>query len=139
MSAITIERPVLSGRPNADLKLPDVHAELLALISAHKATLDRALPWSLLLRYVDVVAFEGPHELVLDEILEHKNPARVVAELLGDLSDYGLIEVGRDGLCVTSAGADALAESDRRGLLDQMIKWIAEPRHQPAGLSTLPL
>jgi hypothetical protein len=103
--------------------LPEVHAELLALIAAH-AEKEPALPWPLLLRYIDLVAFEGPHDLVLDDSVRHRNPDRLVAELLGDLSDYGLVEVGRVGLTVTQPGVEALKLSGREKLLDKMRQWL---------------
>jgi hypothetical protein len=124
MSAIANERPVLRGRPSADTQLPEVHAELLALIGAHDAEADQPLPWPLLLRYVDLVAFDGPGDLVLDDAVRHRNPTRLIASILGDLSDYGLVEVGRAGLTVTSAGVEALALSGRDDLVEQMTKWL---------------
>jgi hypothetical protein len=133
VSTIAGERPVLSGRPSAELKLPNLHAELLALISAHGQRLQQALPWPSLLRYVDEVAYEGPKDLILDDSVRGRNPDRLVAELLGDLIDYGLIEAGRQGLAVTSVGTEALQQSDDRGLLDQMIEWIETLKDRPAG------
>lgn len=132
MPTVAVEQPMLAGRPTAETHLPRLHAELLALISAHAATSKNPLAWPTLLRYVEAAAFEGPEDLLLDDAVGNRNPDRVIGELLEDLVDYGLVLVSHEGLAVTSIGTEALTQPGD-GLISHMIAWLENLPNRPAG------
>ena len=124
--APTSQPPVLDRFPATFEALPEPHREVLALVVAHAATHDGApLPWATLKGYAEVVAASEESGFRLIEVLTGRGLARSLALVVGDLTDYGLLESTLEGLALTSL-ASTTAETQWNGAFKELVEMAKQ-------------
>jgi hypothetical protein len=124
-STLAPERqPMLTKFPESFLDLPEPHRTVLALVAAYESVTGEALQWSGLIKYTQVIALTAETDLRLMDQLPQRGLLRSLRLVVGDLTDYELLNTSSAGLVLTEK-AQAAADGEWNGRFKNLVKRAA--------------
>jgi hypothetical protein len=118
---LALERlPMLTKFPESFLDLPEPHRAVLALVAAHESVTGRALQWSGLIKYTQVTATVETDLQLVAKLPPHRL-LRSLRLVVGDLTDYALLDASFDGLALTTHARE-VADGNWNGRFKDLVQ-----------------